>query len=142
MSYVLSGNQEPAAQAVSDMFARREAWLEIMIYGVLPNDKRLDMDEEARINSMKRLNMDEKTRTYLMRNDETHDEEVLLLDSCRYCSDHFQYTWNSWTTKVVVGIPKDESFTAVSYVWGNTSNLPLSCSRCGRVTYMPVEERG
>ena len=139
VSYVLGGNQEPAAQAVSDMFARREAWLEIMIYGVLPNDKRLDMDEEARINSMKRLNMDEKTRTYLMRNDETHDEEVLLLDSCRYCSDHFQYTWNSWTTKVVVGIPKDESFTAVSYVWGNTSNLPLSCSRCGRVTYMPVE---
>lgn len=66
-------------------------------------------------------------------------EETITLDRCRACSNGFQHTHNGWTTKIIAGIPKNRNYKAVSYVWGETKQLPLQCSHCKNVVHIPME---
>lgn len=71
--------------------------------------------------------------------DTDKSEETITLDRCRACSDCFQYIHNRWTTNVIAGVPKTSNYKAVSYVWGQTKQLPLKCSQCGNVARIPME---
>jgi hypothetical protein len=66
-------------------------------------------------------------------------KDDIVLDSCRRCSDVFQYTWMRHTTKVIVGVPKIPEYKVASYVWGETQPLPLQCRACGEVTTVPMQ---
>jgi len=81
----------------------------------------------------------EEDKNYIMGDEVTARDEKLRLDTCKHCSEFYQFTWKSWETKVVVGNPKSKYYHAVSYVWGQTRDLPLICSKCNKTTYVPME---
>ena len=66
---------------------------------------------------------------------------AVTLDRCRACSggDGFHYSHNGWTTRVIAGVPKTGDYSAVSYVWGDTKQLPLHCLHCKKITQIPME---
>ena len=43
-------------------------------------------------------------------------KDDIILDSCRRCSDVFQYTWIRHTTKVIIGVPKILKYKVASYI--------------------------
>jgi hypothetical protein len=69
----------------------------------------------------------------------TARDEEILLDRCRRCSDGFVHTFMDWTTKVIAGIPQTDDYRAISYVWGDTIQLPMRCSHCGHSFHIPMQ---
>ncbi|KAH6673466.1 heterokaryon incompatibility protein-domain-containing protein [Halenospora varia] len=67
----------------------------------------------------------------------SRDEEIIL-DRCRRCSDGFTHTFMNWTTNIIAGIPKTDDYRAISYVWGQTIQLPMRCSHCGHSFHIPM----
>ncbi|KAH8656067.1 heterokaryon incompatibility protein-domain-containing protein [Tricladium varicosporioides] len=67
----------------------------------------------------------------------SRDEEIIL-DRCRWCSDGFTHTFMNWTTNIIAGIPQTDDYRAISYVWGQTVQLPMRCSHCGHSFHIPM----
>jgi Heterokaryon incompatibility protein (HET) len=67
----------------------------------------------------------------------SRDEEIVL-DRCRRCSDGFVHTFMDWTTNIIAGIPETDDYRAISYVWGDTIQLPMRCSSCDHKFHIPM----
>ena len=71
----------------------------------------------------------------------------IVFQSCRYCSDRFTYIRDGRCIYVIAGLPKSNQpgaklsrqpqppgmlkykrYQAISYVWGETSPLPMHCN--------------
>jgi hypothetical protein len=58
---------------------------------------------------------------------------------CRACKGRFEYPLGKGVVTIVAGIPKGVSYKAVSYVWGETHPLRLSCRNCTSITTVPMQ---
>ncbi|PMD63993.1 uncharacterized protein K444DRAFT_310921 [Hyaloscypha bicolor E] len=65
--------------------------------------------------------------------------EASYLLCCRACKGRFEYPLGKGVVTIVAGVPKGVSYKAVSYVWGKTYPLRLSCQNCTSITTVPMQ---
>jgi hypothetical protein len=72
---------------------------------------------------------------------DTQQTEPVFVECCRKCSMKYQFRLdNGETVTVLCGRPITQKYKAVSYLWENTSDLPLKCQRCSVVTTIPMRD--
>ncbi|KAE9369758.1 hypothetical protein N431DRAFT_427906 [Stipitochalara longipes BDJ] len=83
----------------------------------------------------------------LLRHSSTPGDALIVFHSCRYCSDRFTYVCEDGRRiHIIAGLPKSlqskvkssrktqppevPKYKAISYVWGETTLLPMYCNQC------------
>ena len=66
------------------------------------------------------------------------EKDVIHVVSCRSCSNQFKYQLQGeGIATVICGIPEQVEYRAVSYVWGEVSQVPVRCEKCSASTSIP-----
>ena len=67
--------------------------------------------------------------------------QKLSFATCSHCSGHFEYRLREGATvRIFAGLPDGSPYTAISYVWGETSPQQIGCDNCDAITTAPLAD--
>ena len=65
--------------------------------------------------------------------------ELPSLNYCRQCEGEFSFTISQDTVRVIAGPPAENiKYVAISYVWGEVTDLVVKCKACAAETVFPM----
>ncbi|KAI1347575.1 hypothetical protein F5Y01DRAFT_294873 [Xylaria sp. FL0043] len=59
-------------------------------------------------------------------------------ERCRHCAGVFEYKLEESSVNILLGVPRDTEYCALSYVWGEVRRYTLLCRGCDRATIAPL----
>ncbi|KAH7364829.1 heterokaryon incompatibility protein-domain-containing protein [Rhexocercosporidium sp. MPI-PUGE-AT-0058] len=66
---------------------------------------------------------------------------LINVKTCRVCSGEFTYKLPEGDVKIICGVPGNIVYKAISYVWGNVTQVPVQCAGCGGASEIPMESQ-
>ena len=69
----------------------------------------------------------------------TTSPELIKVKTCRACSNEFTYVHPDGDIKIICGVPGGGRYKAISYVWGNVTQIPVRCGGWLAVSKIPIE---